>query len=262
MAKKKKEDNAQPDTSSDRSLNLDRLLHEWDYDPTSVNVRLAAGEDGRELIQMRVELGILQLETSDRPDGSRPEGFSSYLEYLRQQAKEVGDEFELDEDECFECDREFVQFYHRRICWLALERYADAVRDADHTLALMDVCRTYSSDEEWTLSHEQYRPFVMYHRIQADAMCHIVAGSPENAVQAINLGLDQVRQVFVDYQIEERFDEDQLVQRLVDLREALRDQFHVGRTLQEQLADAIAAEQYELAAELRDRLAKNSSGLR
>jgi excinuclease UvrABC nuclease subunit len=50
----------------------------------------------------------------------------------------------------------------------------------------------------------------------------------------------------------EEFDEDELVQRLVELRESLRQHFRVGRTLQEQLADAIANEKYELAAEIRD----------
>ena len=43
--------------------------------------------------------------------------------------------------------------------------------------------------------------------------------------------------------------------RLVELRESVREKFEVGRTLQEQLGDAIASEQYELAARLRDQLA-------
>ena len=249
MARKKKNE-----------YSIEALLKAWDYDPTSVNVRLVAGKDGRELIQMRVELGVLELEATGRPDGNRPQGFATYLEFLQQRVHEEGEDFELDESECFECDREFVQFYHRRICWLALERYAEAVRDADHTLSLMDMCRDHSPDEEWTMSHEQYRPFVLYHRIQAAAMLHIVARSPEDAVQEINSGLEQVRKVFIDHDIEERFDEDMLVQRLVDLREALRDQFDVGRTLQEQLADAIASEQYELAAQLRDKLAQHRGG--
>jgi protein-arginine kinase activator protein McsA len=43
-----------------------------------------------------------------------------------------------------------------------------------------------------------------------------------------------------------------MVERLIEFRETLRDKFAVGRTLQEQLADAIAAEEYERAARLRD----------
>jgi protein-arginine kinase activator protein McsA len=42
------------------------------------------------------------------------------------------------------------------------------------------------------------------------------------------------------------------------MRESLRQHFHVGRTLEEQLTDAIASEKYELAAQIRDELAKRS----
>ncbi|MCA9262983.1 MAG: UvrB/UvrC motif-containing protein [Planctomycetales bacterium] len=249
------------DEPDDRDEHLDDYLDAWPYDPTSPNVRMVFGSDGRELLQMRIELGILQLETEGRPDGNRPEGFVTYADYLSYLAKEEP-EFEMDEDQCNECDREFVQFYHRRMCWLALEDYEHAVQDADHTLWLMDLCREHSPDEDWTMSHEQYRPYVMYQRIQATAMADILGGKPDVAVQSINAGLDQLRGVFVEFEIEDRFEEDQLVRRLVDLRETLRDQFSVGRTLQEQLSDAIAAEQYEVAAQLRDELAKRDRGRR
>lgn len=36
--------------------------------------------------------------------------------------------------------------------------------------------------------------------------------------------------------------------RLKNLRESVRDHYHVGRTLEERLKEAIAGEQYELAA--------------
>ncbi len=49
-----------------------------------------------------------------------------------------GDAFELDPARCMEIDREFVQFFHRRVAWLALREFDRAVADADHTLALMD----------------------------------------------------------------------------------------------------------------------------
>ena len=44
--------------------------------------------------------------------------------------------------------------------------------------------------------------------------------------------------------------------RLVDLRESLRNEYSVGQTLNEQLADAVEREQYELAARLRDELSR------
>ena len=236
--------------------NLDELLQNWTYDPGSVSVRLVEGTDGRDVLQMRIELGMLQLETSGRPDGLRPGGADTYYDHLQQLELAAGDGFVLTDEYCFECDREFVQFYHRRICWLAMQEYAHAVADADHTLRLMDFCIRHSSDEQWKLSHEQYRPFVMYHRIQANAMSKLVKDAPEEAVESINLGLEELHLVFARHDLDEEFETDELVVRLTELRESLRDQFDVGRTLQEQLADAVAMEQYELAASLRDKMQK------
>jgi Zn-dependent M16 (insulinase) family peptidase len=127
----------------------------------------------------------------------------------------------------------------------------------------MDFCRDHSPDEQWTMSHEQYRPFVMFHRTQAAALSALADKGAEAAVEELNRGLEQIRQVFVEYEAEEEFDDDELVARLTELRESLRQHFRVGRTLPEQLADAIANEKYELAAQIRDELnRRNGHGAR
>ncbi len=237
-------------------FNLDDLFQDWPFDPSMISVRLGTGRDEREVILMRIEMGVLQLETTHRPDGTRPEGADSYFDHLLQLEMVSQGEFKLTEDQCFEVDREFVQFYHRRICWLALQRYREASQDAEHSLKMMDFCRKHSPDEQWTLTHEQYRPFVMYHRIQAAALAVLEDDSAEEAVQTINHGLEQLRTVFVENDVEEHYEEDELVARLIELRETLRSQFEVGQTLQERLSEAVAKEQYELAARLRDELSK------
>jgi len=237
--------------------NIDRLLTDWPYDPDSVSVRLVKGDDGREVIQMRLDMGVLQLETIGRPDGARPHGNETFFDYLLAESIAGGAEFEFTEEQCGEADREFVQFYHRRVCWIALREYKKAVDDADHTLAFMDLCKAHSPDEQWTLSHEQYRPFVLFHRTQAAALAQLdeSGGGPEVAIQEINGGLDRMKKLFEEYEADEEFDEDELVARLSELRESLREQFSVGHTLSEQLAEAIKSEQYELAARLRDEIA-------
>lgn len=243
-----------------RKENIDDILQDWAYDPNGISVRMAKGDDGRDVIQMRIDMGLLQLETSGRPDGLRPQGFESYYDYLLSLIIHDGDEFEMSEEQCNEADREFIQLYHRRICWLAMREFAHAVDDADHTLGLMDYCRDHSPDEQWTISHEQYRPFVLFHRTQAAALTQLEKNGAEAAVQEINDGLSKLRELFEKYEAEEHFDEDELVQKLVETRESLREQHDVGRTLQERLSDAVAAEQYELAAQLRDELSKRNTG--
>ncbi|MEE2642917.1 MAG: UvrB/UvrC motif-containing protein [Planctomycetota bacterium] len=235
--------------------NIDRILEDWIFDPNSLMVRKAYGDDGRGVLQMRIDLGVMQLETSGRPDGSKPNGFESVYENLFHESLERGEDFEMDDTRCFDVDREFVQFYHRRICWLQLKEYENAVRDADHTLKLMDFCRLHSPDEEWTLSHEQYRPFVMFHRIQAAAFAAIERDEgAESAIEEINTGLEKLRILFEEFSSEENFEDEELAQRLIELREELRKKYQVGQTLTEKLSDAVAQEQYELAAQLRDEL--------
>ena len=72
---------------------------------------------------------------------------------------------------------------------------------------------------------------------------------------------DRLRELFVEYEAEEHFEENELVTTLTQWREDIRQKHDVGRTLQEQLADAIASEEYELAAKHLDRLNELDSDL-
>ena len=81
----------------------------------------------------------------------------------------------------------------------------------------------------------------------------------EAAVQAINGGLDQIRSIFEEHEAEDHYDSDELVVRLLELREELRREYAVGKTLEERLNEAVATEQYELAARLRDELARRAA---
>ena len=201
-------------------------------------------------------MGLMQMETENRPDGDRPGGADTYLAHMVRQSLQSGDGFVLSEDQCAEMDREFLQYYHRRICWLALREFERAVEDADHTLDLMDFVSRHSPDRDWALSHEQYRTFVLFHRTQAAALAQLDKGGPEAAIEEIAHGLAQIRKAFQSVEGDEEFEQDPLVGQLNDLQEWIRQHYQIGRTLVEQLADAVAAEQYELAAKLRDEISR------
>ncbi len=236
---------------------LDAILQDWEFDPHALSVRLVKGDDGRDVIQMRVDLGVLQMETQGRPDGLTPDGFTTFLDQLLDIEKSDQD-FVMDEDQCFEADREFVQFYHRRISWLRLQHYHRAVDDADHTLSLMDVCRDHSPEEEWTMSHEQYRPFVLFHRTQASALAALEDSDASAAVSEIDLGLELMRTVFEEHEADEEFEQDEMVLQLRKLRDSLKEEY-LGPSLEERLEHAVKSEEYELAAKLRDELARKQA---
>ena len=275
----------------DHREDIDHLLRDWEYTPGEILARLIRADD-REVIQVRVDLGILQLEISGRPDGSKPGGADTYLDYLRALVIREGDAFTLTEDHQNEVDREFLQYYQRRICWLSLRRFKLAVEDADHNLALMDLLHKCSPGEEWLDAHEQYRPFILFHRTQAAALASLEEGGPSGAIAEIETGLAKMREVFTQHDAEEHFEENEMVQRLEQLRIALEKELHGGEpaiesdesdeesddeaseavdgeevlpkaaeaSLEERLADAVRREEYELAAMLRDEINRRSSG--
>lgn len=244
--------------SKPRGRDIDEVLRQWPFRPGVILARVVQARDGREVVQMRVEMGILQMETAHRPDGTRPGGADTYLDYLTRQAARHGPDFVLSARQCSEMDREFLQFYHRRICWLALREFDRAVEDADHTLAMMDFATRHSPSQEWTLSHEQYRPLVLFHRTQAAALAELDHAGPEAAIEALADGLARLRAAVAASELEEQLQEEKhpLIEQLVELQEWIREHFGVGKTLAEQLAEAVAAEQYELAARLRDEIAR------
>lgn len=246
---------------------IDDILKQWPFDPQSVNVRMLRLAT-REVLQMRVDMGVLQMEIDGRPDGVLFEDSDTYFDYLKKQSVSDHESFELDEDNCIEIDREFVQFYHRRVCWLQLKEFSNAVRDADHTLGLMDFCKAYSPNEEWTVSHEQYRPFVLYHRTQAAALSYLDEDAEvesvdpadvEKAIDEVSVGLQRLHRLFVEYDAEDQYETDDLVVRLREFREGIREKYGVGLTLREELAEAVESEDYERAARIRDELSKEKS---
>lgn len=110
------------------------------------------------------------------------------------------------------------------------------------------------------MSHEQYRPFILFHRTQAAALADLEDSGPEAAIEQINQGLNRIQEFYAEVEAEDRYEDDELVERLGQLRQSLRDHYHIGRTLQERLDEAVASEQYELAAKLRDEIARRSAG--
>lgn len=239
------------------SQDIDYILRGWDFKPGMVQARMVQARGNRQVIQMRVDLGVLQLETQGRPDGAQPHGHDSYLDYLREQArlaKRHSKRFTLGEEQSQEADREFLQFYHRRVCWLALRQYSRAVADANHTLAFMDFVKEHSPSEEYTQAHEQYRGFVLFQRTQAAAALEVERERPEAAIDEIRQGLEAMRTFFAEFEMEEQMEEDGMVQHLRKVEASLRNEYNINATLQEQLERAVADEDYEKAARLRDEL--------
>ena len=65
------------------SFDISHYLEQWEYQPGQVVVRKFVGKDGREKIQLRVDLGLLQMNATGRPDGKLPFGHESLYEHFQ-----------------------------------------------------------------------------------------------------------------------------------------------------------------------------------
>src|SRR3989442_14808903 len=105
------------------NFDISHLLEDWDYQPGQVAVRKFKTKDGTEKIQLRVDLGLLQMNASGRPDGQRPFGreslfdhFQARLEKQRRANPGTGDAFGLKAEDYAKLQQEGSQYLQRHIC--------------------------------------------------------------------------------------------------------------------------------------------------
>lgn len=248
---------------------LSTLLDEWPFQPGQINVRLVDGMDGIPRVQVRLDLGIIQMHANGRPDGERPFGFPSLLDYFEARLEEHDLEASDDDDEepitesqvltpedCKSLRDESLQYYHRYIALLVLEDYEGVVRDTTRNLRVLDMCADHAAENDDRQALEQFRPYILMMRARALASHAIQADEPKAALLALDAGLESLHQCFEDQGRADAFDSSNEVQLLSSMRGALMPQLPVSQKaeLRQRLQEAIAQENYELAAILRDEL--------
>ena len=50
------------------SSDIEPIISDWPYRPDEITVRVIEGLDGQRKIQLRLDLGVLQMEFDGRPD--------------------------------------------------------------------------------------------------------------------------------------------------------------------------------------------------
>ena len=233
----------------------------WPLEAGRINARRIVGRDGRGKLQIRIDLGVLQMEETGRPDGLRPEGFDSLLDYQKDRLSRYSkhnapESFVLSQDECKLLREEAVQYYHRYVGLFALADYAGVVRDTSRNLELFELCRQYGETEGDRTVLEQFRAPVLMMRARSEAEMALAAGQPKQALGALDRGLAEIRSAFEDAGRVEDYDRANEVTLLRGMRDALVPKLPASQKveLQERLRAAIDAENYELAAILRDEL--------
>ncbi|MCA9273146.1 MAG: UvrB/UvrC motif-containing protein [Phycisphaerales bacterium] len=270
---------------------LTELLDAWKYEPGKINVRLIESANGLSYVQVRLDLGILQMHLDGRPDGQLPQGFESYLEMVESwieeasradQPQEFESEFESDEsageaplqpprnnhsesgdlpfrltrEQCAILRDEAIQYYHRYLALLALEDYERVVRDTTRNLRVLDILARYAEHEEDRESVSHTKSHVTMMRARALASMAIRDNEPKAAVFAIEEGIEALRKHFAAIGHAELFERSSEVQVLQGMKNALTPKLPVSQKaeLRKRLDEAVTQENYRLAAILRDEL--------
>jgi len=231
----------------------------WDFDPEEIQVRKITGDDGAPKIQMRIDLGLLQMEVVGRPDGQRPHGFESLLDYYEAQRREseaAGNSFALDAAACAGLMREGLQYYHRYLSAFHLREYDIVSRDTERNLRLFGFVVEHASRQRDKIEFDQYRPYVTMMRARALALQQLAKSDFTAALQQIDDGIARIRQFLREYHQEERESECVELNFLVGWRREVEQERPTGplERLEHQLELAVALEDYEEAARLRDQI--------
>jgi len=243
------------------NFDISNLLENWDYQPGQIIVRRLTGRDGQEKIQLRVDLGLLQMNAEGRPDGKRPMGHPSLFEYqegrLKKHMDEHGgdDNFRLKPDDCAKLQLEALQFHHRYICLLELQDFEAVIRDTTRNLAVFNFVARYAESEELAWALQQFRPQLLLIQIRAKAGKKLAAKRHRDAIQEIERGISEIKQFYTEVgrnEIEPSTEAQYLQTWMNEINSARP--LSKREKLELALNEAVREENYEKAAEVRDKL--------
>jgi hypothetical protein len=244
------------------SLDIDHILNGWPFRPGEINVRRITGDDGLERIQLRLDLGILQMHVDGRPDGKRPHDFESLLSYhehrrMRHEAENPdGPPFRLDAEQCEQLRTESVMFYHRYLAAFVLGDYELVARDTARNLALIDFCHAYAEADPDRAALQRYRPYILMMNARARSRLAVKQNRHRQARTVIQNTIEKIEHFYQQSDQEEMIEASTELAVLHALDAEIEESMPVDPVtlLRRQLNEAIAEERYEEAAELRDAL--------
>jgi hypothetical protein len=237
------------------------LLDDWGYDANRVNARWILDEKGLRVVQLRVDMGLLQMATHGRPDGTRPHGFDSLCAYYQDKETRLLEDarmLELDGDECHALQQEAMQYYYRYLAFYALRHLDGVIDDTRHNLALLELISRCVDDEDLVWSFKQYFPYGRMMHARAVCEKNMEREAYDVALNELDEAIGAIRGFLGEHDEEGAAESDEL-----EVLEGLRQKVETKRprsqqeTLRLELDRAIAREEYERAAELRDELNEN-----
>ena len=244
------------------SKDMTKFVEGWDYVPNELSVRKIKGLDGRMKIQLRLDLGLLQMEMDGRPDGTRPYEMESLFKYYQAQLEQhleqggMEEDFKLEARDFLLIRQEAIQYYHRYLCLFRLEDYARAARDTARNLRVFDFVKRYATEEAYKWELDQYRPYVIMMHTKAKVLLSLSKNRHKQAIEHIEKGMVLIEAFLKEYGTPDEIEESQEMAFLNDWLTQIKKSRapSLRQQLEEQMHRAVEREAYEEAARLRDRI--------
>ncbi len=259
------------------SKDISKTLEGWDFDPEQISVRIVPGDDGSEKIQLRLDLGLLQMDFDGRPDGVRVQDCASWLDYFQKQQRAHdqrhpdGPPFFLESDDCQQLLREGVQYYHRYVSFWHLQRFELCARDTNRNLRLFAFVREHARHTKDKLQFDQWRPYVTMMHARAVATPLLGLRDFRAALGAIDAAIDGIRGFLSEYEQTQNEENCSELTYLLRWREEVATQqesrdsekpYNPMDRLMAELDTAVREERFEEAARLRDVIRQHTQGSR
>ena len=244
-------------------FDISRFLEQWEYQPGQVVVRRFKGIDGRDKIQLRVDLGLLQMNAEGRPDGKTPFGKPSLFEHFQARlykhvAEHDGSDegFKLKPEDCAKLQLEALQYHHRYICLLQLEDYDGVIRDTERNLAVFAFVQKHAEADEMAWALRQFEPQLRMIETRARGAQALQNEDYPLAIRLVEEGLEQIRTFYREVGNTEAAEQSGEVLSLEEWLEEIRAKRPLSKRerLERALSEAIRLEDYERAAKVRDEL--------
>lgn len=241
-------------------IDLRKFLDAWPYDSEN-DARVIRGDDGREVLQVRTIVGIEQHEMDGRPDGARPHGVESFLEYhaarleaARTEGKE--NEFSLAPSDCADLFNEGTLYYFRYVRLFQLRDWKRTLRDTARNLRAFDLLKRYAEREDDQTFLEKWRPYVVRVNATAAAMLALDNNAYDRALGVIREALEGIQTMEELDDETFRFERERSIVALEELASQIKRDRPMSEVekLERQLRRAIERQEFEKAAVLRDKL--------
>jgi hypothetical protein len=245
------------------SFDISHVLNEWPYQPGDIQVRRFKGKDGCEKIQLRVDVGLLQMNGQGRPDGKRPFGHESLLEHhqarLERHRKANGGEeagFKLTAEDCAKLQQEAIQYYHRYICLFQLKDFAGVIRDTERNLEVFRFVKKHADSDELAWMLQQFTPQLLMMQVRAQGALALEDKNYVDALDLIKAGLEEIREFYRQQARQDLVEHGSEISFLENWLQEIQAKRPLSEKEKLELAlnEAVGREDYEKAAEVRDAL--------